>query len=128
MNRFIAIIGAILCVNGMYAQSFSGVITSSSTNQPIPSVTILILDVNAQLISDSLGRFSFSNNLPSRFNVQFSATGYETSVLFLESNSMIQQIKLTEKHVALDEVTISGPKGMLQKYNAIHIETRNCPI
>ncbi len=124
MNRFIAIIGAILCINGMYAQSFSGVVTSSSTNQPIPGVTISILDVNAQLISDSLGRFSFSNNLPSRFNVQFSATGYETSVLYLESNSTIQQIKLTEKHVALDEVTISGPKGMLQKYNAIHIETR----
>ena len=124
MNRFIAIIGAILCINGIYAQSFSGVITSSSTNQPIPGVTISILDVNAQLISDSLGRFSFSNNLPSRFNVQFSALGYETSVLYLESNSSIQQIKLTEKHVALDEVTISGPKGMLQKYNAIHIETR----
>ncbi len=124
MNRFIAFIGAILCLNGMYAQSFSGVITSSSTNQPISGVAISILDVNAQIISDSLGRFSFSNNLPSHFNVQFSAIGYETSVLYLESNSTIQQIKLTEKHVALDEVTISGPKGMLQKYNAIHIETR----
>ncbi|MEN9997903.1 MAG: hypothetical protein RI922_893 [Bacteroidota bacterium] len=124
MNRLLVVIGAILCVNGMYAQSFSGVITSSSTNQPIQGVTIFVLDVNAQLISDSLGRFSFSNNLPSRINVQFSAIGYETEVLFLDANSAIQNIKLKEKHVSLDEVTVSGSKGMLQKFNAIHIETR----
>lgn len=124
MNRLVLIIGAILCINGIYAQSFTGVITSNSTNQPIQGVTILVLDVNAQLISDSLGRFNFVNNLPSRINVQFSAVGYETEVLFLEANSTIQQIKLNEKHVSLDEVTVSGSKGMLQKFNAIHIETR----
>jgi iron complex outermembrane receptor protein len=124
MNRFIAIMGAILCAHSLCAQQFSGVITNRSTNQPIQGATISILDVNIQTISDSLGRFSFVTNLPSHLNLQISAQGFETTVLFLESSPAIQLILLTEKHVSLDEVTISGSKGMLQRLNAIHIETR----
>lgn len=109
---------------GAYSQVFHGVVRDQNTKQFIPFASIYIVDLEIGTIADSAGRFSLVNSLPKTIKVKFSASGYESKLLTMELTSLEMEIYLNEKHLDLDEVTISGTKGDLQKNNAIHIETR----
>jgi iron complex outermembrane receptor protein len=124
MNRFIAIIGAILCVNMTFAQSFHGEVTSASSNTPIANAIFSIVEIEVEFQSDSLGHFNYSNELPSHFTVRIYAHGYDAQLQKIENINQDFHFTLIEKHIALDEVTISGAKNTLQRNSAIHIETR----
>jgi iron complex outermembrane receptor protein len=124
MNLFSATIGAILCVNMAFAQVFTGEVRSAESNSSIAYAKFSIVEIEVEFQSDSLGRFNYSNELPSHFTVRISAQGYETQLLSIENIHQVYQFKLKKKHIVLDEVTISGAKNTLQRNSAIHIETR----
>lgn len=116
----------VFCIGAFasYGQGFSGVVKDQNSLAPIQNSTVYIIDLEIGTVTDSTGRFVFLNSLPQKIKLKISALGYESKTLeiFSDSNDLI--ILLDQKHIELDEVTISDSKGTLQKYNAIHIETQ----
>lgn len=113
----------ILSASYSFGQVLKGIVKDKGSLQVIPYSSVVLIDLDLSTTTDSLGTFQFSNSLPSKVRLKVAATGYESATLEVLSSSEVI-VLLDEKHIELDEVTISDSKGTLQKYNAIHIETR----
>lgn len=127
MKRIISFFIALIFTGSAgYCQSLTGEVRNFESKKPIPNTTINIADLDLFTVSDSNGRFVFSNySLPTTIRLKVNAKGYESKVIESQSNVQDLIIYLEETHLQLNEVTISGSKGLLQKYNVIHIETKN---
>jgi iron complex outermembrane receptor protein len=107
-----------------FGQGLSGVVKDKESSKLIPSALVYVIDLEIGTITDSSGRFTFLNSLPHKVKLKVSAFGYESKTLEINTDTQDLVVYLEEKHIELDEVTISDSKGTLQRYNAIHIETR----
>lgn len=104
-------------------QTLEGQIIDSSNQTPIPFAEIYIFELDLHTQSDDNGMFSISAQLPNSFQILITASNYEfyKATLSNVSNEIIK-FYLTESHHELEEVTVSGPKGTLQRNNTVHIE------
>jgi len=105
--------------------TFEGNIRDSLSKTPIKLAEIYILELGLFTKSNDDGYFSIATDLPKKFQVIISAVGYQTFKANVESSQTKIEIYLIESHQELEEITISGPKGALQRENAIHIERMN---
>lgn len=113
----------ILSASNSFGQVLKGVVKEKTSLQVIPFASVVLIDLDLSTTADSSGTFQFTNSLPAKVRLKVTATGYESTTLEVVSTSEVI-VLMDEKHIELDEVTISDSKGTLQKYNAIHIETR----
>ena len=90
---------------------------------PIPFASVVLMDLDLTTSADSNGVFVFNNSLPAKVRLKVTSPGFESVTMEVQTGEQVT-ILLHEKHIELDEVTISDSKGTLQKYNAIHIETK----
>lgn len=123
MKSFFIMMILIFSVSNSLSQGLSGLVKAEETRSPIPFATILLIDLDLATSTDSVGNFNFSNSLPAKVRLKVTAPGFESKIIELRAGTDTTLL-LREKHIELDEVTISDSKGTLQKYNAIHIETR----
>jgi iron complex outermembrane recepter protein len=105
------------------SQTLEGQIIDSSNQTAIPFAEIYIFELDLHTQSDDNGMFSISAQLPNSYQILITASNYEfyKATLSNVSNEIIK-FYLTESHHKLEEVIVSGPKGTLQRNNAVHIE------
>jgi hypothetical protein len=59
----------------------TGIVTDKNTKQPMPGCTIVILNSNHGVTTDSMGVFSISTLSEGLYNLQFSFIGYQTQIV-----------------------------------------------
>lgn len=124
LRYFVIIVVFFIGAFTSYSQGLSGIVKNQQTLDPIPNSTVYIIDLEIGTVTDSIGRFTFINSLPQKIKLKISAFGFESKTIEVSTEAVDLEVLLEEKHIELDEVTISDSKGTLQKYNAIHIETQ----
>ena len=103
----------------------TGVVKNKETKLGIDDAQIQILETGDRTFSNKEGVFIFEGNFPKNVQLKAAALGYQTeliSVSFSVSNSI--EIILTEKHVDLEEITISTGANVMQNKSPFHVETR----
>ena len=124
MNKlFSATLLVLLSISSAYGQ-YSNKIIDSNSQKPIPFASVYLIDYQIGVISDTLGIFAFSNQLPEEFKLRVSASGYETKLSMITSLNKDSLISLEQIHIEFDEVVVSTPRGGLQTKSATHVESR----
>jgi uncharacterized membrane protein len=77
------IVGIAMVSNEAIAQEESqarlwGQVTDSSTDQPVPNVEVMIVDLNESATTDEEGNYSFEMLQPGTYTVSVEADGYES--------------------------------------------------
>lgn len=108
----------------LYGQVLTGLIKDAETLENIPFAKVVVLDLELGSIADSNGRFTFHNPLPEYVRLRVSSTGYESSVVRINTSTQELTIYLYSSHLELEEVVVSGSQSTLQKFNVIHVETK----
>lgn len=101
---------------GMFAQNaLKGVVLDAKTQQPMPSVTVVVEGINTIATTDFDGNFSLSN-LKKGQKVTFSFIGFKSQTLVYENQTSIV-IKLEEDLQELKDVVVIG-YGAVKKKDA----------
>jgi hypothetical protein len=91
-------------------QTIKGVVIDNTSNQPISSASITILDSNKGTVTDSSGNFSLSEIPVGYYNLQISAVGYESfmlnDVLVTSAKQTLLTVFLKERVKTLSEIII----------------------
>ena len=116
----------LLCSFGVLGQKrLTGVVKNKETKIGIDDAQIQILETGDRTFSNKEGVFIFEGNFPENVQLKAAALGYQTELInvsFSVSNSI--EIILTEKHVDLEEITISTGANVMQNKSPFHVETR----
>lgn len=105
------------------AQTFSGKIVDSETKAAIPYASIYLVDYQTGIVCDSAGGFVFNIDLPEAVMVHVTAVEYE-GLLSNVTTTKFSQLELSKTHLEIEEMVVSAARGVLQRDNAIYIETR----
>jgi iron complex outermembrane receptor protein len=124
MNKII--LGFILLSFGVFGQKkITGVIKSKETKLAIEAAQIQILETGDRVFSDKNGLFVFDGNFPVNIQLKVGAIGYQTELINYSFNNAVSlDIALTEKHVDLDEITVSTGANVMQNKSPFHVETK----
>jgi iron complex outermembrane receptor protein len=125
--KFILLLVAFASSIFLYGQQVikGEVFTDLEKRTPISNVLIYLLETEQNTISDEQGRFEFLGKFPNQVQLRVVKNGFETKVLRVDlSESNKLQITLLEKHIELEEITISSGIAVQQQKNPFHIETR----
>jgi len=82
----------------------------SADGEPLPGVTIRVLDTKSGTVSNSDGYYELKNLPAGKINLQFTYIGYLTidkTVTIEAGRILTANISLTEKNLELDEIVIS---------------------
>ncbi|GAB1441789.1 TonB-dependent receptor [Ignavibacteriales bacterium] len=82
----------------------------SADGEPLPGVTIRVLDTKSGTVSNSDGYYELKNLPAGKINLQFTYVGYLTidkTVTIEAGRILTANISLTEKNLELDEIVIS---------------------
>ena len=124
MNKII--LGFILLSFGVFGQKkITGVIKNKDTKLVIEAAQIQILETGDRVFSDKNGLFVFDGNFPVNIQLKVGAIGYQTELINYSFNNAVSlDISLTEKHVDLDEITVSTGANVMQNKSPFHVETK----
>lgn len=114
MKRLLIIILlSLLYLNGLYSQEeqsttkgiISGTVISKTTQQPLQSITVRVLNTNFGAFTDSKGKFQINNIPNGTYSVQFTGVGYEkyvqTDVMVNSAMPRKLEIQLIDKIIEL---------------------------
>jgi hypothetical protein len=105
----------------------SGVIYDSDNQEPIPGVTVMMLNGYAGTSSDVDGRFTLKNLSDGIYSLQVSSIGYETlrldSVIVDGNPSTELSIDLTPKAIPLKSVTVTPGRFSIMGEEAVAKQT-----
>ncbi len=108
-----------------HSQSFvSGTLKDSITNQPVYDAQVMLIEKDQVVYSDVNGLFTVDFGKTEKGTIKVIATGYQTSLIRVNSTSATLTIQLKPQHLDLQEVTVSGLAVQSRNQNAFHIETR----
>lgn len=96
----------------LFAQSGSvvGVVTEESNNEPLPAVTVQLVELNRGTATDIDGEYAF-NNVPSgTYTLKASFVGYRTFETTVEvgSGELVQNISMRMDVLGLEDVVVSA--------------------
>lgn len=78
---FLLFFSAATCFAQEYkSNSVTGTVTGHETQNPVPDVTVKILELGDSTLTDSSGKFEFKNIPFGTYSIRLSAPGYETQV------------------------------------------------
>ncbi|MES2647378.1 MAG: TonB-dependent receptor [Bacteroidota bacterium] len=93
----------------------TGIILDKNTQKPLAGFTLLLNPGASSVVSDSLGRFRFSDLNPGTYIITITGVGYNTKTLenLLVTNGNVNNIsiELEASSVVLDNVTVTGRKN-----------------
>lgn len=121
MKTYFLAILAIIAMNQTIGQELSGRVVDESTNESIPSVSIVVKSIGMGTFTDVNGYFELSNSLPNEFEIEVSLATFETQVLRVKRGDTLL-IKLKEHHLDFEDVIVSAPGGSDARSNAFHVE------
>jgi iron complex outermembrane receptor protein len=106
------------------AQFFHGQVKDEQTKSGIPYATIYFSDLDLGILTDSVGYFYCTREVPLSFKLRIAAPGYQTSLVSISLVDGLNRVfYLKENHIDLEEITVSGTRSSLQKQNVIQIES-----
>ena len=95
----------------MFGQtSFSGTITDSNTQEPIPGVNIKVVGKSIGASTDFDGKFSLNVSDEVPFSIEVTSVGYQSQILEITADDTELQIVLVENATSLDEVVVSASR------------------
>lgn len=110
MNKFLVVL-ALFCGSFMFGQtSFSGTITDSNTQEPIPGVNIKVVGKSIGASTDFDGKFSLNVSDEVPFSIEVTSVGYQSQILEITADDTELQIVLVENATSLDEVVVSASR------------------
>ncbi len=109
--------------NWSAAQNFTGKIIDQDTRQVIQYASVYLTDYQMGVICDQNGQFSFELDLPEEVVIHVTAIDYESIHQKISVKHSVV-IEMTRTHIEIEEMVVSAARGVLQKDNAMYIETR----
>ena len=106
------------------SQIIKGQLLNKTTSQCIVGARIYIVETEQLCVSDSTGYFSFRQPPVLPFRIKIQATDYGSQLITIDSVKSTFKIELEEKHIDMQEFTVSGSSAQMQNKNPFHIETR----
>lgn len=98
-----------------------GTITDADNGQPLIGANITVTTLARGMVTDSLGRFRFTNLNPGRYTVEVSYLGYQQlelkEILLTSGKEMILDISLQEAPTSLTAITVKGNRGTANSPN-----------
>jgi len=78
LKNIVLLIGLLLGIESIHAQSLSGNVTDSATNEPIPGAVVMFPQLKFGSTSDIKGNYKISNLPKGRYEVEVEFLGYST--------------------------------------------------
>lgn len=103
-----------------YTQTIKGRIVNYQTQQPIPGVTVRLLETNFGGYSKRDGFFKIKDVPVGRYSVKFSAIGFESqqfNIIISSGKEEQLNIQLQESFVQMDEVTVVAERNSFEPIN-----------
>jgi hypothetical protein len=104
-----------------------GVILDAENNEPIPGVTVLLVNEYAGTFSDEEGRFSLSKLSPGMHSLQISSIGYEAqkldSVIVDDTGAAEISVKLIPQAIPLKSITVTPGRFSIMGSEAVAQQT-----
>jgi len=119
-------LGVLACVRVAFTQTLSGTVYSlaeDSSLSVVPFAKLYISEIELGTIANDQGMFEFNGALPEMVIILVSAPECESALIKIATQKS-QIIYLKQRHLELDEVTVSGSKETLSRESAVHIESR----
>ncbi|HEY4156189.1 MAG TPA: TonB-dependent receptor, partial [Puia sp.] len=89
--------------------SLSGIVSDSSSGNPVSSATVYIADLKLGAIADAAGRYHFSNLPSGTYLIEVHAIGYSATTRDVQvSGVMEQDFKLLQEYLEESPVVITG--------------------
>jgi len=110
MNKILAVL-ALFCGSIMFGQtSFSGTVSDSNTQDPIPGVNVRVVGKSIGASTDFDGNFSLKVSDEVPFNIEITSVGYQSQILEITADDTELEIVLIENATSLDEVVVSASR------------------
>ena len=110
MNKILVVL-ALFCGSFMFGQtSFSGSVTDSNTQEPIPGVNIKVVGKSIGASTDFDGKVSLNVSDEVPFSIEITSVGYQSQILEITADDTELQIVLIENATSLDEVVVSASR------------------
>lgn len=123
--KFSVLLVGLFAFTAMAQKQFSGVVKNQATNQLLVKAYVQIVETGESSYTDEKGQFVFKGNFPQTIQLRVSATGFETKISGVAIQDQKEvQISLIERHIDLEEITVSSGITVQQNKNPFHIETR----
>lgn len=123
--KFSVLLVGLFAFTAMAQKQFSGVVKNQATNQLLVKAYVQIVETGESSYTDEKGYFEFKGNFPQTIQLRVSATGFETKIIGVAIQDQTEiQISLVERHIDLEEITVSSGITVQQNKNPFHIETR----
>lgn len=114
---------ALICSTWSSAQKLSGKVIDRDTKREIEFASVYLPEYQIGVICDEAGRFSFALDLPDEVMIHVTCVDYQ-SVHQKVSTADTLLIEMEPMHIEIEEMVVSAARGVLQKDNAMYIETR----
>ncbi len=110
MNKIVLLL-ALLCGAFMFGQTtVSGLVTDSSTGEPLPGVNIRVVGKSIGTSTDFDGKFTLSVNEDVPLSIEVTFVGYQTQTLEVTADEQYLEIAIVENATSLDEVVVSASR------------------
>ncbi len=128
MKKTIFVISIMIIHVSLLAQnSIIGKITDAKTGEPIPGVSVHIINTQKGTTSDFQGNYKLANIQVNRIKLVFYFTSYEEQLvdILFDTPNKVENIKLHESVFELDEVMLSTPFNKLQTENVVKVSYKS---
>ena len=123
--KFSVLLVGLFAFTAMAQKQFSGVVKNQATNQLLVKAYVQIVETGESSYTDEKGQFVFKGNFPQTIQLRVSTTGFEAKIIGVAIQDQTEiQISLVERHIDLEEITVSSGITVQQNKNPFHIETR----
>lgn len=99
-------------------------VKDNSTLASIPFIDFQVIETGVSFRADSLGVVRLNDKVANSATILIGGFGYESIIVYNDTLKDGAIVYLSEKHTELDEVTVSGSKSTLQRYNSVRIERK----
>ena len=115
----------LICLSsqGLFAQSFHGLVLDATSNTPIPYAVIYLDELQSTAESDASGAFTLKELPAKALHIHISYVGYKTLDAIIDIRQQTSDtFRLEAAHTQLKELLISVPHGKLEYENVVAIE------
>ncbi len=108
---------------GLFAQSFRGLVLDAASGNPVPFAVIYLDELQSTAVTDVSGIFTFRELPPEALQIHISYVGYKTLDAIIDVRQRTSDtFRLETAHTRLKELVISVPHGKLEYENVVAIE------
>ena len=105
----------------LYPGVVKGLVVNEASNDPLPFVTVSILNSTNGTLTDDSGVFLLSDLKPGKHELQFSCVGFKPSIKefeIMENGQVDLKVSLSEDVIGLDQIVVSADKSQVSRKDA----------